>query len=64
MFYPVANKCTSEDQILDPATQGLQGGVGRVGPQFGNLAVEEGGVDGIQFLTHNNVAFDSFLEVD
>ena len=42
---PVINEGTAVDQVIDPAPQGLEGKVGRIDPQAGDLTVEEGCVD-------------------
>ena len=42
---PVIDEGTAVDEVVDPASQRLQGGVGHIGPQTGHLTVEEGCVD-------------------
>lgn len=61
MSDPVINEGAAINQIIDPAPQGFEGGVGGSCPQTGDLAVEEGGVDQLQLLTHHHETLDGLL---
>ena len=61
MSDPVIDEGTAVDQVIDPAPQGLEGGVCSIGPQAGYLTVEEGCVDQLQLLTHHNKALNGLL---
>ena len=61
MSDPVIDEGTTVDQVIDPSPQRLEGGVGSIGPQAGDLTVEEGCVDQLQLLTHHNKALNGLL---
>ena len=42
MSDPVVNEGTAQNQVVDPATQRLEGRVGGVGPQPGHLVKKNG----------------------
>lgn len=61
MSDPVINEGAAINQVIDPAPQGFEGGVGSGRPQTGDLAVEEGGVNQLQLLTHHHETLDGLL---
>lgn len=63
MSDPIINEGAAINQVIDPAPQGFEGGVGGGRPQTGDLAVEEGGVDQLQLLTHHNETLDGLLQL-
>ena len=60
---PHLHKVQPENEVLDPGTERLEGGVGGRGPEPRHLVVEEGGVDPLQLLRHDHQTLDGLLDL-
>ena len=60
---PVVDESATQLKIFDPAGERLERRVCIALPQSRNLVVEEGLVNTLQLLAHNNETLDGFLKL-
>ena len=60
---PVLNESTAQNQVFHPRSERFERGVRGIAPQFGDLVVEEAGVDFFEDVVHDDETFDRFLQL-